>query len=197
VGPTHTTTSWWESTAGAREPEPPARPAPTAARPGAPAARPATPAPPPDIERAATDIGHALTDEAAGGLHWRLVRAIVGWLPIAFGIGWLVGELTGCGRFAATCDGMADPFVLLVQAAALAGLVLVPAVASIAATASIALFVAAVGAALILSASGGAVGGGSRESALGAVLVVAWLAGVAIALLRRARAPSGPTGPVS
>jgi len=224
AGPTHTTSSWWDSTAGAPDSYPDtertARPTagstgeagsaagarPTAgsaagrptARTGA--ARPApaaTPGPPPDIERAAADLGQALTDEMAGGLRGRLVRAIVGWLPLAFGIGWLVGELTGCGRFAATCDGMADPFVLLIQAAVLAGLVLVPAVASIAAAASIALFLAAIGAALILSASGGAAGGGSRESALGAVLVAGWLIGAAIALVRRARAPSAPTRPVS
>ena len=205
AGPTHTTSSWWESTAGAPEPEPTARSRPAAtaaatARSGRTAASPATPAapvPPPDIERAATDLGRALTDQMAGGVRGRLVRAIVGWLPIAIGISWLVGEVTGCGRFAATCDGMADPFVLLAQAAVLAGLALVPALASIAAAAAIALFVAAIGAALILSASGGAAGGASRESALGAVLVAAWLIGVVVALVRRARAPSTPTRPVS
>ena len=192
VGPTHTTSSWWESTAGAPEPEPPARSGATA-----PPAPPVTPVPPPDLERAAADIGRALTDEIAGGMRGRLVRAIVGWLPIAFGISWLVGELTGCGRFAATCDGMADPFVLLVQAAVLAGLVLLPAVASIAAAAAVALFVAAIGGALVLSASGGAADGASRESALGVVLVVAWLIGAVVALVRRVGAPSTPTRPVS
>ena len=55
-----------------------------------------------------------------GGFRGRVVRAVIGWLPIAFGIGWLVGELTGCGRFAATCDGSADPFVLALQIAVLA-----------------------------------------------------------------------------
>ena len=40
---------------------------------------------------------------------WRASRwPLVGWLPIALGLGWLLGEMTGCGRFAATCDGSAD-----------------------------------------------------------------------------------------
>ena len=210
AGPTHTTSSWWDSTTGptgptGSAPRDPASDAGTPAGPGpqprapraaAPAAT-AVPHPLPDLERAAADLGHALTDEMASGPRGRVVRAIVGWLPIAFGVGWLVGELTGCGRFAATCDGMTDPFVLLVQAGVLAMLLLVPVVASVAATASIALLVAALGAAIILSASGGAAGGPARESALGAILVVGWLAGVVVALVRRARAPSPPTRPVS
>ena len=110
--------------------------------------------PPPDIGRAMADIGRALTDEGFGGMRGRVGRAIVGWLPIAFGIGWLAGEMTGCGRFAATCDSTADPFVLLLQAAVLAVLLLVPALASVTVMGSIALLSTAVAATLILSATG-------------------------------------------
>lgn len=195
VGPTHTTSSWWESTAGGRPAATDASESPAPAHDHAPATP--APVPPPDLERAATEIGRALRDDQAGGMRGRVVRAIVGWLPIAFGVGWLVGELTGCGRFAASCDGIADPFVLMLQAAVLAVLVLVPAVASVVATASIAVLVAAGAAAVILSASGGAADGPSRESALGAVLLVAWLVGVVVAIVRRARAPSTPARPVS
>ena len=226
-GPTHTTSSWWESTAGAAagagaeasaraaaeptaaprdrgaRPSSASRAEPTAARPTArPAPGPASgaapaDAPPPDIGRAAADIGRAVTDDRVGGPGGRVARAVIGWLPVAFGVGWLAGELTGCGRFAATCDGTADPFVLLLQVAILAVLLLLPVVASIAATGAVALLVASVGATLILSATGGAADGGSRQSALGAVLLVAWLVGVAIAGVRRARKPRSPARPVS
>jgi hypothetical protein len=143
------------------------------------------------------DIGQALTDDGFGGLRGRVARAVIGWLPIAFGIGWLAGEMTGCGRFAATCDSTADPFVVLLQVAVLAVLLLLPTLASVAAMGSIALLSAAVVAALILSATGGAADGDSRRSALGAVLLLAWLAGIGIAVFRRVRALSPPATPVS
>ena len=119
-----------------------------------------------------------------------MARAVIGWLPIAFGIGWIVGELTGCGRFAATCDGSADPLVLILQVAVLALLLVVPVVASIATMAALALFAAAIVAALILSATGSAADGDSRRAALGAVLLVAWFVGLAVAVMRRLRTMS-------
>jgi hypothetical protein len=194
AGPTHTTSSWWDSTTGAVGPDPEPDPKGAARRPAAP--RPPDP-PPPDLGRAMADIGRALTDDGFGGIRGRIVRGIIGWLPIAFGIGWLAGEMTGCGRFAATCDSTADPFVLLLQAAVLAVLLLVPALASVAAMGSIALLSAAVVTALVLSATGGAADGESRRSALGAALLVAWLIGIAIAVIRRVRALQSRTTPVS
>jgi hypothetical protein len=212
AGPTHTTTSWWESTAGSAEPtgtaargadrstgdRPPAGsgrgPNPSGARPGGSTAEP----PPPDLGRAAADITRALTDERFGGPRGRIVRAVVGWLPIAFGLAWLVGELTGCSRFSATCDGGAvDPLLLGLQVVVLALLLLVPVAASAAAMASLSLFVAAVVASLILSATGSAADGDARRAALGVVLVVAWLIGLAIAIGRWARTLRSPTSPVS
>ena len=115
------------------------------------------------------------------------MRALIGWLPIAFGVSWLVGEITGCGRFAATCEGFADPLILVIQVVALAVLLLFPTIASVAAMGSVALLCAAVVAALILSAAGEAADGDARRSALGAVLLVAWLVGVAVAVARRVR----------
>jgi len=210
AGPTHTTSSWWESTAGPAGPADPTdpaasdpttragassgtRPRPTTSRPVA----PASDRPLPDLERAAADIGRALTDGQAGGLRRRITRAIIGWLPMAVAVGWLAGELTGCGRFAATCEGTADPLILLIQGAVLVGLLLVPSVASVAATGSIVLLLAAVGAALILSISERAPEGDARPSSLGAVLLVAWLIGITIAIVRRVRSQPLPMGPVS
>ena len=138
-----------------------------------------------------------LTDDRFGGLRARLARAIVGWLPIALGLGWLVGELTGCGRFAATCSGAAEPLLLGLQVAVFALLLVVPAAASIATAAALSLVVAAVVASLILSASGGAAGGGAREAALGFILVLAWLVGLALSVVRRARSLRATARPVS
>ena len=202
AGPTHTTSSWWDSTTG---------PAAATGGGGSPDAAPfaaeapwvddrrraSAGQPPPDLGRAAEDIIRALTDERLGGVRARVARAIIGWLPIAFGIGWIAGELTGCGRFAATCDGSADPLVTILQVAVLALLLVVPVVASIATMATLALFSAAIVAALILSATGSAADGDSRRVALGAVLLVAWFVGLAIAVIRRLRTLSPPTRPVS
>lgn len=164
-------------------------------------ARPAAdrqpPPAPPDLGRAAADIARALTDEHFGGLRGRVARAVIGWLPIAFGIGWVFGEITGCGRFAASCDGTAEPFVLLLQGAVLAILVLVPAVASLATVAAMALVGAALAGTFILSATGTAGDADARRQALGAVLLVAWLAGFGFAIVRRVRDLSTHGRPVS
>jgi hypothetical protein len=128
-----------------------------------------------------------MTDDHFGGLRGRVARAVIGWLPIAFGIGWAFGEITGCGRFAASCDGTADPFVLLLQAAVLALFLLVPAIASLATVAAMALLGAAVVATFILSATGTAGDPDARREVLGAVLLVSWLAGFGFAVIRRLR----------
>jgi hypothetical protein len=127
----------------------------------------------------------------------RAARAVVGWLPIAFGLGWLLGEITGCGRFAATCDGAAEPMILVLQVGVLAALLAIPAIASVATTAALVLLGAAIVATLILSATGEAADGDARRATLGVVLLVAWLAGLAIAVMRRVRTLSKPSRPVS
>jgi hypothetical protein len=207
--PTHTTTSWWDSTAGrGADPDqdgdpdlgptpaaaPGSRPRPTDRRDPAPAV-PATPSP--DLGRALADIGRALTDTHYGGWRGRVVRAVIGWLPIALGIGWLIGELTGCGRFAATCDGSAGPIALTLQIGVLAVLLAVPVLASLTTMASLTVLGASLIAALILSATGSAADADSRRVALGFVLVVAWLVGLAVAIWRRWGTVPAPTRPVS
>ena len=128
----------------------------------------------------------------------RLARALIGWLPIALGLSWLVGEMTGCGRFAATCDdGVAGPMLFVLQILAFAVLLVIPAAASIATMAALTLLAAAVVASLVLSATGGAADGDSRRAALGLILLLAWLAGLAIAVGRRARIFGSRASPVS
>jgi DnaJ domain len=212
--PRHTTGSWWASTAGPEdttEPmpgttgpsgEPEGDPVRESTWPGAETAKPAgtagptktgrawaqgTAEPAPDPARAAVDLGRALTDPRSGGLRGRVLRAVLGWIPIALGIGWLVGELTGCGRFAATCDPSVAPLTAVGQGIVLAGLLLVPEIAAITAGAAIVLLMAAIGATLILSATGAAADEASRRAALGALLLLAWSSGLVIAVVRRLR----------
>jgi hypothetical protein len=153
--------------------------------------------PAPDPARAAVDLGRALTDPRSGGLRGRVLRAALGWVPIALGIGWVVGELTGCGRFAATCDPSVAPLTAVGQGIVLAALLLVPEIAAITVGAAIVLLIAAIGATLILSATGAAADEGSRRAALGALLLLAWLSGLAIAVFRRLRVGRAASRPVS
>jgi hypothetical protein len=141
-----------------------------------------------------------LTDERTAHGRWRFVQAVVGWLPIALGLSWLIGELSGCGRFSATCDGGASLFTPVLALAALGVLLLVPRLAALAAAGAVALVVAAVPTTLLLSATGEAATSEVRNAALGVVLVVAWFVGLGIGVARRlrtVRVPSGRVGPVS
>jgi hypothetical protein len=190
--------SWWTSTAGSSGPAES-----TATSATGPTDRRFEPSPPPADERARdsagilADLARALTDPEVGGARGRVARAVVGWLPIALGIGWLVGEVTGCSRFAATCDPAVEPGILLAQGATLAALFLSPSVAALAAGAAIALVLAAAAGTLVLSATGTAADEGSRRVTLAALLLVAWLGGLAISIAQRVRAVSSRTGPVS
>lgn len=195
--PVHEPASWWSTTGGpaasnhadrsgpAHRPEVDEGPPPLAAEQV------------PDPGQALASLARALTDPRAGGLRGRVIRAFVGWLPVALGIGWLVGEVTGCGRFAATCDPAVDPLILLAQGATLAGLLLSPWLASLAASAALTLLAAAVAATLILSATGTAADEGSRRAVLGLLLLIAWSAGLAIGIAQRLRATSSRARPVS
>ncbi len=152
----------------------------------------------PDLGAAAADLGRALTDERTAHGRWRVVQAIVGWLPLALGIGWLIGEMTGCSRFAASCDGTTSAVLQPIVAVALLGLLLlVPRLAALAASGAVAIVVAAVPTALILSATGDAAEVQARATALGVTIVIAWLVGVGVAVVRRLRTMPPRAGPVS
>jgi hypothetical protein len=150
-----------------------------------------------DLGAVATQVASVLTNPRTGGLRGRAVRALLGWLPIALGLAWIVGEASGCGRFAASCDPSVGPLTTAGQGIVLAVLFLVPEIAAIAAGAALVVVTAAVAASLILSATGSAADEASRRAALGALLVVAWLSGLAISIVRRLRIGPGSTRPVS
>lgn len=206
--PTHTTSSWWRSTAGPTgapldadgAPDRPASRAAGTSRPAPGVYAASPPPPPPDLAAAATDLGRALTDERTAHGRWRLVQAVVGWLPIVLGLAWFIGEVTGCSRFSASCDGGVSALTPVFAIGALAVLLLVPRLAALAAAGAVALVVAAIPTTLLLSATGEAANIESRNALLGAVLVVAWIAGLGIGIARRLRtvlASSGRAGPVS
>jgi curved DNA-binding protein CbpA len=122
-----------------------------------------------------------------GGFPARIGLALVGWPPIGVAIATIAGEVTGCGRFAATC---VEPFGIgtwLMQLAVIVILLVLPSLAALSAVGTLAALAASIPTAVVLSA-----GGGSREPAasaavLGAVLAIAYAAGVAFALARRWR----------
>lgn len=183
--PTHTTGSWWEATAGTPASEQPA------------------PDPAPDSARAAG--GEAASGAPAsdsGGWDWlegreprlagRVGRAVLGWVPIGLAIGWLGGEVSGCGRFSAACDDTTGSVVWLALVGALALLLVLPRVATIAGTAALAALAVAIPVALISAAPGvdGITIGGLPV--LGLVSVAAWVAGLAWGLLRSDRGAARP-----
>ncbi len=203
--PTHTTASWWEATQGAspgdvrpgpdraeadpRRPEDPPRPAVA----GADAATLASPTLSADAALAAL---RAWVIDGRPGLVGRLGRAVFGWAPVALGISWIGGEISGCGRFAAACDPGVAPISWFAQLLALLLLLAVPQLARIAAIATMATIAAAVSGALLLSASSGPDAAAASRAALAGLIVIAWGVGLVVAVVREVRMQR-PAGPVS
>jgi curved DNA-binding protein CbpA len=228
--PTHTTSSWWEATVGelprsetsasagprtAPRPSPRARAraASTASRPRADAAATAPSAQQP-MGRATSDLGadailaavRAWLDDTSPGAIARVGRAVLGWAPIALGIGWLSGEISGCGRFAAGCDDTAAMSAWVAQIAALVVLLLVGRLARIASLATLTTLAAAIPAALLLSATGGPDDAAAGRMVLSGLLAIAWAVGLVLGITREVRGTlrgagppgvSGSAGPVS
>ena len=231
---THTTSSWWEATAGhapRSEGSTSDRPRPgrargsaradAAPRPGEPVRTPGEaagrPGPGPMTRddtsaQASGRLGSAtgLTaeglleairswlDDGRPGAIGRIARAIVGWAPIALAIGWIGGEISGCGRFAAGCDDAVVMGAWLAQIAALVTLVVVARLARIASVATLATLAAAVPAALLLSATGSPEDTAAGRFALSGLLVIAWVVGLVFGAVRELRGTAlrspGPPG---
>ncbi len=209
--PTHTTASWWEATAGdttgttSTEAGPttgshgrPARPARHA--PGAPGRpeSPPTPSEPSTVDISTEAVVNALRvwlGDGRPGVGSRVGRAIIGWAPVALGIGWLAGEVTGCSRFSADCDPAVAPVSWLAQIVTLVVLILVSAAARVATAATIATLAAVIPGAILLLATHdpGAVNAG--RTALGGLMVIAWGVGIAYGLVREGRFVRSDRGP--
>ncbi len=190
--PTHTTSSWWEATAG--------EPSRTDPREPAAAAPPTPPRPPVDARPFVTSSSGAAepdlsTDAVLATLrNWldddsppigaRIGRAVVGWAPIALGVGWGAGEISGCSRFSATCSPSVAPVTLGIQIALLALLVLLPRLARVATVATIATLATVFPASVLLFATGDPAGMATGRSILGALIVIAWAAGLVYGAVR-------------
>ena len=117
----------------------------------------------------------------------RFVMAVAGGSPLALGLAWLLGELTGCGRFSATCDPVLVAFAWPAGLALIAALALVPRIASLATVGSVGLAIAGIPTTVFLTATGGSRVPDASGALLGLVLALAWVAGFGVATVRRRR----------
>jgi hypothetical protein len=192
--PTHTTTSWWEATAG--EPARASAAEPAAAQRGGyappppvqprPPAGPATMGGAPSDNTSGTlvDTVRAWLDDPRPTLGGRIGRAVIGWAPIALGIGWGAGEVSGCSRFSASCDSAVAPVSWGIEIAVLALLILLPLLARIATIAAIATLLAVVPASVLLFGTGQPEAMAAARTIVGGLMVVAWVAGLVFAVGR-------------
>jgi hypothetical protein len=104
--------------------------------------------------------------------------ALIGWPPLGVLAAALIGDATGCSRFAAGCADSVGIGVWLAQLALIATLLAIPRLAAISSIGTIAALAAAVPATLLLSVSGGAQERAASVAALTVVLAVAYVVGV-------------------
>jgi hypothetical protein len=116
----------------------------------------------------------------------RLGLALVAWPPLAIAIASVVGSLTGCAEFSATCSGAAPMLPWLGQVLLLGVLLLAPPLSRALAMGTLAVIIALVPITAVLVAFGGGfdpLGG----PVLADLLVVAWLVGVVYGIVSRTR----------
>jgi curved DNA-binding protein CbpA len=121
------------------------------------------------------------------GFPTRAAIALLGWPPLGFAFATFISEASGCGRFAASCVDTFDVGTWVGQLAIIGLLLALPRLASISAIGTLVMLAAAGPAAIFLSATGGAREREAAAALLTVLLVVAYLAGVVIALARAAR----------
>jgi hypothetical protein len=114
----------------------------------------------------------------------RVALALLGWPPIGLATAALVGELTGCARFSASCEESFGLLTWVAQLAILAILLALPRVAAWATVGTLALLAAALPAVSVVGISGGTRDLEEASALLIAILAVAWFVGVAVAAIR-------------
>jgi curved DNA-binding protein CbpA len=193
--PTQTASSWWQPTStergagasadrGADAPVGPPEP---------PAGRPRSSGPPassdgPDLSgEAVLDSIRAWLDDRRPGVGARVGRAVAGWAPIALGIGWAAGEVSGCGRFSASCPPAVAPLTWGAQVAVLVLLIVVPRFARVATVATIATLAAVLPASVLLLATSDPASMDAARAVLGGLMTIAWIAGFAFGAAREFR----------
>jgi hypothetical protein len=122
----------------------------------------------------------------------RVGLALVGWPAIGLALTTTAGEITGCGRFAASCVDLFGVGTWLAQLVIIAILLALPSLAALSVVGSLVALAASVPTAIILSASGGSHEPAASATILGAVLVVAYVGAIVAALVRRRRSAGLP-----
>ncbi len=115
----------------------------------------------------------------------RLTMALVGWPPLGLAAAALIGESTGCGRFAASCSELSGPVTWIVQVAIVLLLLALPRLAAWSARGTLAVIVVGALSAVVLSAGGGSREPDASNTVLLAILAVAYVVGVTSALVLR------------
>jgi len=106
--------------------------------------------------------------------------ALVAWPPLGLAAGGLVGQVTGCATYAATCPAGGGKLEWLVQVPILALFLLLPVIARPAAIGTLVLLVAAIPAGFVL-----AIVGGNRDTTgvAGALLLAISLMAYAVGIV--------------
>jgi hypothetical protein len=116
----------------------------------------------------------------------RVGYALLAWAPIGLASAAIIGQLTGCAAYAATCGGIDPLLPWLAQAIVLGLLLLVAPLARVLAVGSIALVLALVPITAFFLAFGASAIEGA-PAFLEVLLTVVWVAGVVLALVESAR----------
>jgi len=113
----------------------------------------------------------------------RIIIAFLGWAGLAAAASTLIGEVTGCGRFSATCADDMAPVPPIVSIALFLFVLALPRVATWLAHGTIATFLIGVPTAVLLSATGGARQPEASASVITIVADLAWIGGVVYAVV--------------
>ncbi|HET7703434.1 MAG TPA: DnaJ domain-containing protein [Candidatus Limnocylindrales bacterium] len=122
----------------------------------------------------------------------RLAMALLGWPPLGLFAASVIDQSTGCGRYAASCSEVWSPGTWILNAAILLLLLAVSRVAAWSAHGTIAAVVVGVPTAVALSAGGGSNVPEASAPVLLGTLAVAYLAGVAFAIVAGRPGTRGP-----
>jgi curved DNA-binding protein CbpA len=144
----------------------------------------------PDIEDLLRNVfPERLLAASRRDVRWRLMIALIAWLPIGYGLSASVSAATGCARYAATCPEPVPILLILVQPLIVAALFAVPVAAAASAFATMAGLVLWMPFGVVLSLLSWP--DAPDPVALAALFAVAY--GVALVVgATRIRRPSGP-----
>jgi hypothetical protein len=120
----------------------------------------------------------------------RIGLVLLAWAPVGIAAAGVIGQVTGCGSYSASCDGT-DPYLPWVAQAIILGLLLlIPLLARVFATGTLGLLVGLIPATGLVIALGGA-RSNAAPPVLGAVLAISWLIGLGWGIRRLVLQPRG------